>query len=199
VTFTEFLDLVLVRLYEFGDRGGFHSVNTIADELRSPVPHDWSAKAANVLKDRGLVNAYVSAGDSAGATITGEGMLYVESKSHETSVIETYRTQPSIYINVTGGSNQFAVTESGSITQTQVVGNQAEILALLERIVDALRTAPIADDEREDYLVEIETAKRQLTKRTPNLAAARALLEPLGSVAAISELVLAALRLIGHG
>lgn len=198
MTFTEFIDLVLVRLYDLGDSNALHSVNQIADELREPVPEDWPRKAAQSLESRGFVMAAISAGDSAHALITGDGMLYVEGKSHATSAIETYRAQPSIYVTITGDSNQVAVTGSGSIAQT-ASENLKEILGLFEEIAETLREATLDQDELQEYLVEVETAKRQVTKPKPNLAAARALLEPLANVAVVAELVQQVLRLLGHG
>jgi len=47
LTFTEFVDFVLARLYDLGSFIGRVSthVRKIASELREPVPQDWAAEA----------------------------------------------------------------------------------------------------------------------------------------------------------
>lgn len=202
MTFTEFADYVLARLYELGDNEGrYHNLNQLAAELVDPVPPDWPAKVAQALENRGLVDAAISM-RMAGALITGDGMLYVEGRDHDTAVIEAYRAQPSIYINIAGDANQLAVTGAGAITQAAAgarIGTTPEVVDLLAKLMHQLREATLDQDELAEYLTEVETAKRQVTKAHPNYAAAAALLEPIAKVAAVAELVQEILRLLGHG
>jgi hypothetical protein len=56
LTFTEFVDFVLVRLNELDAQEGaygFHDVRAIAGELKEPVPEYWPAQAVGVLQDAG--------------------------------------------------------------------------------------------------------------------------------------------------
>lgn len=108
--FTEFVELVLVRLYEL-DTGSpeFIDVNEIAAELREPVPGTWPYEAVKVLDDRGLVDAALAFA-SAHALITGEGRLFVEAREDvRSSTIHQYRTHPGNFVFVSGTGHQVVV------------------------------------------------------------------------------------------
>jgi hypothetical protein len=95
LTFSEFVDFVLVRLAELGSESGeLHDVHMIAAELREPVPAEWVSQATQALDERNLVTAALAFGNAASAIITGAGLLYVESQSHDTGLIEKYRERP---------------------------------------------------------------------------------------------------------
>ena len=201
VTFTEFIDFVLVRLYELGtDEGGrLHDVQSIAAELQGPVPADWAWEATKTLGDRNLVIPALAGANAASATITGEGRLYVEGRTHETEVIEKYRERPTNFVVFLGNATQVAVGTEGNVTQLMASENQAEIFRLLGEIARRLREDDdLPEDERTEYLADIDETRRQISKREPNLSAAAALLRPLANVAAVSDLALHVLHLLGH-
>ena len=77
--FSQFVDLLMVRLYELdlqeGDR--FFDLNAIARQIRESVPSGWVFDAAKVLQTRGLAECIFTFGGIQ-AQLTGEGRLYVE-------------------------------------------------------------------------------------------------------------------------
>jgi hypothetical protein len=203
LSFTEFADFVLARLYELGSSpdGHLHDVREIAGELKAPVPDDWPAEAVSVLESRGYVVGALAFQGAAEASILGEGRLYVEGKAHETKVIDEYRERPSNFVVVSGSGHQVAVGVAGDVTQFRLADDdREELLRLLDEIVSRLEVEPsLAVEERVAYLADIDATRSQIARATPNLKAAASIIEPLGSVAAISELVIAALRLLGVG
>lgn len=142
LSFTEFVDFVLVRLYERDqeDAGARVNISDIAGELREPVPFQWVIDALGVLdrrgwaRDWGLDNANV-------AEITGEGRLYVEGREHQTDVIEQYRERPYNFVFVSGVGHQVAVGTSGNVTQTSISADmRVQALAIVKDMREHLET-----------------------------------------------------------
>jgi hypothetical protein len=115
VTFTEFVNFVLTRLYELDGQASTWvgvDVEKLAEELPEPVPSRWPLDAVDVLRARGLA----SAGDVdqvVGASISGEGRLHVEREG----LIEQYGRGSTNIVYVTGSGNTVAVDVDGSVTQ----------------------------------------------------------------------------------
>jgi len=198
LNFTEFVDYLLVRLYEL-DRergsGDFHDAKELADALNQPVGQMWPADAVRVLIDRGWARGALAGADQAYAAIAGEGRLYVEGRQHETALIEEYRERPFTIVNVKGKRNQVAVGPDGMVQQVQQQVElsaevRAEALGVLDEIREALRTASLNESDREEALAEVAKAERQLKRKWSNTREARELLEPLGSIAGVSSLVI---------
>lgn len=129
MNFTEFVDFVLLRLYEL-DAEVSHwagvDVEKLAAELREPVPPRWPADAVEYLRTRGLAGGGET-DQIVGASITGAGRMYVEGRQHETSMIEDYRAQPGNFVIVTGSGNTIAVDTQGDVSQGATEANEAAV------------------------------------------------------------------------
>ncbi len=79
--FTEFVDLLLVALYEAdqSDGGNDQNLGELAMMIKGDVPLDWVFDAAKVLDNRGLADVIFSFG-ATHAKISGQGRLYVEAE-----------------------------------------------------------------------------------------------------------------------
>ena len=122
LTFTEFVELMLVRLYE-ADRqqpGEVIDLSRLAAELGQDVPEGWLFDAVEALADRGLVEDMRTM-QTAHAILRGEGRLFVE-RGGSTGVIDEYRQHPANFVVVSGSGHQVAVATGGSVTQTSVQG-----------------------------------------------------------------------------
>lgn len=76
ITFTNFISLLLVRLYELEKQHGAHTylnLGAIAQELK--VKHDskWVFDAGKVLESRGLTHNIYAMGGNVACKLTGEG------------------------------------------------------------------------------------------------------------------------------
>jgi hypothetical protein len=90
--FSQFIDLLLVRLYELDHQRGdrFYNLNAIAESIKEDgVPQKWVFDAAKVLDSRGLATCMYSRG-GAQAQITGEGRLYIEENRGTTEEIRKH-------------------------------------------------------------------------------------------------------------
>lgn len=190
LTFTEFVDFVLVRVYERDQEESGVRVNLaeLAGELREPVPHGWVVDALRVLDQRGWVRDWGL--DNANvAEITGEGRLYVEGRQHQTTLIERYRERPNNYVFISGTGHQVAVGTEGTVTQTRISAEtKTQALALVGRMREQLDADDALDPRtREDALSDLATIEAQLERDEPNRGAIRALLDPLSKVAGIGS------------
>lgn len=194
--FTEFMEFVLARVYELDETvgsGGFHDVNEIAAELAEPVPENWPSEVVESLKDRGLIAGYRAFGGEAGATLTGEGRLFVERAAREKeSVVWEYRERPSNIVIVSGSGHQVAVGNEGDVSQTSINADvREEVRTLLGQIEEALlEDESLDEDERADALADVRAAQGQFEKREPNRQAVLALLGPLSKLASVGAFVI---------
>src|SRR5580692_12546916 len=107
-TFSEFLDRLLLRLYEL-DRNAenpshFFNLSEIAGELRDRPPEKWVFDAANVLRTMGWATVEINS-MAVSAMISGNGRLYVEQGRGKINDIQ--RNRSNIYnLSVTGDHNQ---------------------------------------------------------------------------------------------
>ena len=152
--FTEFVELILVRLYE-ADRarpGVAVNLSDLAVELRQEIPDSWAFDAVQVLADRGLVEDMRTM-QTPHAILTGEGRLFVEGGG-QTGVIDEYRQHPANFVIVTGSSHQVAVGVQGDVEQTSITAEvPEEAWQLLKEIEERLSSAEDLDEkERTDAL-----------------------------------------------
>lgn len=78
--FSEFVDLLLFKLYEADADGGgtgFFNLDQMANDIKGDVPSEWVFDAAKVLETRALADCVFTFGGTLGK-IAGEGRLYVE-------------------------------------------------------------------------------------------------------------------------
>ena len=194
LNFTEFMDLVLVRLYELDKAEGaqFYNVNEIAAELREPVPDQWVPDAAKALEDRGLVSGAFALDQTTNAVITGEGRLYVEGRQHATEVIEQYRQQPTNFVFVSGHGHHVAVDVQGDVSQISLSGDvQAQAL----QIVGAMREALERDDSldaqaRDEALEDVSALEGQIKRTRFNKNVVLGLIGSLSGIASVAQLAI---------
>jgi hypothetical protein len=94
--FSEFLDLLMLKLYEADVQRPGDSVDLyrLASLFREDVPTVWVMDAANVMGQRLLARPILGLGRLANARISGEGRLYVE---QGTPIIEQAKKYPEKY------------------------------------------------------------------------------------------------------
>jgi hypothetical protein len=198
--FSEFIDLVLARLYGLEQDAGpgvLFDVNAIRRELAADVPSQWVFDAGKVLESRGLAQVAFTFGGGCHARLTGEGRLFVE-EERGTGIIRQYRTSPADFVSVSGTGNQVTVgRDTGRVSQTMAMEREREpAFLVLRHLKEALgRDATLTEAERTDLLTDVEMIEQQLRKREPNRPALAALLEPLSRVTSIAGLVADLVRL----
>ena len=203
MTFTEFVDFVLVRLYELDREHGSNwvgfDVDEIAAELREPVPRGWVADAIEVLRHRGLAGAGQT-DQVMGASISGEGRLYVEGRQHQTEVIEEYRREPTNFVFVSGTSNQVAVGVHGEVIQVSVpAATREQALALVGELRERLQTDDILDPTvRSEALDDVDAIEGQFQRKRINKTAVTALLGEVAQVATVTEVAVKLSELVRH-
>ena len=199
--FSEFLDFLLVRLYELEREQGagkYFLLNAIAKELKEEVPLPWIRDAAKVLQSRMLANALLLIGGNAQAQLSGEGRLWVEEKKGAVARIESDMRH--LVVNVSGSNNQVVVAggDQNQTTQTLTIEEEREpAFKLLVEIEDRLRKdTTLSPEVREDSLTDLGQVSAQLKKREPNFPALAGLLEPLSQVTSIATRVVELVKLI---
>jgi len=201
LSFSQFIDLLLARLYDAQrtNPNGMIDLNALAADLRETVPDDWVVDAARVMQSRGLADCIISYGACRGR-LTGEGMLFVE-EGRGTGVISQYRQEPAQYfqhVNVSGSGNQVVVGSNQSgVQQSSGEQSRPQVFHLINEIEEQLkRDSSLGQSEREEFLNDVGSLRQQMKKRTPNLSAVAALLEPLGGIASAAAQVAMLIRML---
>lgn len=202
-TFSEFIDLILARLYELEQSQGassFFDVNAINEQLKEPVDAQWVFDAGKVLESRGLAQCVFAFGGVCQARLTGEGRLFVEERRDRASeTIGKYYRHPDNYVVVSGIGNKVVVggRDVTANQNTSIQQERAPAFQLLgnirNRVADDQR---LSEQERGDVLSDLDMVEQQLRKREPNRSALAAILEPLGQIASIAGLVSTLIRLL---
>jgi hypothetical protein len=191
LTFTEFLDLCLVRVAEAdaANPGGMVDLFKVNADLRVPVPEEWVYRAARLLDDYGYVKSFPVSGPVADVILTGDGQLYVE-QGGDTDVIEEYQREPSQFVvNISGEGHTVAFSQSGDVSQS-VREETNEILVLVSQIDAALDAdGALSPEERAGFKTDLEAVRAQLQKPEPNRRAITALLEPMSNVSSVGSFV----------
>jgi hypothetical protein len=201
--FTDFIELVLARLYEADREGGhehFVEMDEVASGLKEDIPEAWPFDALVELENRGLIQAMKVMGSNGLAKINGAGRLYVEEQERESeSVIHDYRKHPSNFVVVTGRGHQVAVGTSGDVAQTSVSKEtRNEVVVLLDEMEARLREDDSLTDAAKGMALEdVQASRKQLDRPEPNKRAVAALLEPLAHIASISSSVAKIIALLG--
>jgi hypothetical protein len=197
IRFTEFVDLLLVRLYEL-DRerpDDFVNLALVAEQIKADVPATWVIDAARVLETRALADVVYTFGGT-DAKISGEGRLYVEEGRGTTKAIQA--APQNFYVQVSGDNNQ-VVTGSlvGSATQ-QLTIEQERAPAL--KLLDDLHRK-VTDDQsisgatRMEALTYLGLIQQELKKPEPNRNVIGVVLEPLSKIASIAGGIASLMRL----
>jgi hypothetical protein len=190
--FSEFVDMILVRLYELDrqDSQRFVDLSVIQKELKEQVPTSWLIDAAKVLQSRGLAECMITY-SGVFAQISGEGRLYVEDGRGYTKKIEESRS--SYYnINVSGGINQIVSGSStGSATQTVTNAKDTGPWAnLIDTIESKLKNdGSLSEVEKDDALTYLNVVRGELRKQEPNQSIVAAVLQPLSHILSVASQV----------
>lgn len=201
--FSEFIELVLARLYELervAGSGVLFDVNVIAKELTVAMPSQWVFDAGKVLESRGWAQVAFTFGGGCHARLTGEGRLYVE-EERGTGIIRRYHAAPAQFVSVSGVGNQVIIggTSGGIVHGASIEHERAPALEILRQVKETLQhDRTLTEQERADLLTDAEMIEGQVKKREPNRAALAALLEPLSRIASISALVADLIRLFNN-
>jgi hypothetical protein len=201
IKFTEFVDQLLVKLYELDAEtpGEFHNLSAIAESLKSDVPADWVFDAGKVLDSRALADVLFTFGGT-DAKISGEGRLYVEEGRGTTKDIQT--NPQNYYVTVSGSNNQVvAGSTTQAVTHTITIEQErAPAFALLDQIVQKLnRDSTLPAPQKEESLTYANLIKQELAKPEPNRNLIAAVLDPLSKVASIAGAVASLVRLFNAG
>ena len=195
--FTEFVDRLLVRLYEL-DReqaGEFCSLPAVAKSLRDGVPPQWIFDAGKVLETRGLADVLFFFGGT-DARITGEGRLYVEEGRGTTKEITSDRQ--AYYVTVSGDNNQVVTgTQAGAVTQTLTIEQErAPAFKLLDDAIEKLqRDTSLPEPKRAEALSYAHMIKQELTKPEPNRNVIAVVLDPLTKISSIAGQIASLIKL----
>lgn len=197
--FSQFVDIVLARLYELELEGrtGYQEINAIVAELSQKVPPNWIWDAAKVLESRGLANVEFFVGGVCIAELSGEGRLFVEEDGSQT--IKEYKSDPAQFVIVTGTGNQVVVGgHNASATQTRTVAEERKpAFDLLEKIEGGLHSdQSMSPEALKDLKSDLEGVKGQLSKRTPNRDVLASLLSGLSQVRSIAGYVAELVKLL---
>lgn len=191
--FSEFVDLLLVRLYdldqEHGDR--FSDLNALANDIDGHVPRNWAFDAGKVMDTRGWADCLFTFG-GVSAQITGEGRLYVESRQGLTGRALDHREEffrPSVV--VTGSHNQVVVGSQNTASQEAVVESERrpafDTLNEIRSILDSSQA--LASHRKLEAKTYVNLVEMELKKPEPDRRILTAILDSLSKITAIGSQV----------
>jgi hypothetical protein len=199
-TFSEFIDRLLVRLYE-RDREAdnparFIDLLELSKEFKEIPPERWVVDAANELRTMGLAAVEINS-MGVQALLTGRGRLYVERGQGKT---RDFLSQPEKYYNkvtnvhVHGNQNQIAV---GPATQTLTVERDTSLASrIVGEMKEALHKDQIAQAEKDKAISYLELVEKEMKAPEPNQNILAAILEPLSKIASIAGNVATLIQII---
>jgi hypothetical protein len=195
--FSEFLDLLLVRLYE-ADRqtpDDFADLTALARTIKGDVPVSWVMDAGKVLETRAFADVLFTFGATY-AKITGEGRLYVEEGRGTTKKIQE---QPATYyVTVSGNNNQLVTGPiAGNISQASSLEEQrAPAFKLLKEAKERLRGDPaLQGSTNVEANAYLDLVGLELKKPEPNRHIISAVLDPLSKIASIAGTIASLVKL----
>jgi hypothetical protein len=203
--FAEFVDLLLMRLYEADQKAGSTPVdlNALVQDLKDPVPEDWTRDAAKILNSRGLADCMFTFGAVHGS-LTGMGRLFVE-EDRGTGIIPQYKESPDRFVRVTvlGNNHNVNVNVGGnaaSVTQSQMIERERQpVFQLVDEAATRLKSdGTLTEDERKELLSDIEALRGQLKRREPNRPAIAAILTPLSKITSIATQIASLIKLLNN-
>jgi len=193
--FTEFVDLLLVALYE-ADGGGYQNLEALAATIKGDVPRDWVFDAAKVLQTRALADCIFTFGGTH-ARITGQGRLYVESQQGFT---KTAQELHATYYNVTvSGTGHQVVTgqDASGVSQTITQPESSPALRLLNEMAQKIQSdGTLSGPTKLEATTYTNLLRFEVTKPQPNHTLIATLLESLSKIASIAGNVASFIRLL---
>jgi len=199
--FSDFVDLLLARLYELEREHGpdkFFSLHALASEFKEPIPPKWVFDAGKVMEARGLASCLFMVGGHVASELTGEGRMHVEERRREKSgIIAAFAETPGNFVVVSGDRNQVVVGSPGARSSSTIEEERRPAFELIDRIEGDLdEDETLGEQEKKDFLSDVATIRRQLEKREPNRVVLASLLEPLSHVGSIASSVANLITLI---
>jgi hypothetical protein len=194
--FSEFLDRLLFKLYEFDREHSdeFANLSELAETIKGDVPPSWIVDAGKVLDARALADVIFTFGGT-DAKISGEGRLYVEEGRGTTPQIQ--QAPQNYYINIPGHSNQVVVGNSGQVLQRNTIEQErAPAFKLLDEIERKLSDDPNTKGANEtEAKTYVGLIRQELRKAEPNKNVIAAVLDPLTKIASIAGSVASLIKL----
>lgn len=196
--FTEFVDLLLVALYEAdqSEKGNeFQNLDALATTIKGDVPQDWVFDAAKVLQTRALADCIFTFGGTH-AKITGQGRLYVENGQGLTKQAqESHAT----YYNVTvsGSGNQVVTGQDVSGVSQTITPPVSPAIRLLDEISQKIQSDDtLSGPTKLEATTYTKLLRFEVTKPEPNRTLIATLLESLSKIASIAGNVASFIRLL---
>jgi hypothetical protein len=189
--FSDFVDLVLVRLYELDQAGNddFVDLSNVQKEIKGQVPLSWLFDVAKVLQSRSLAQCILSR-RGVFAHISGEGRLYVENRGGKTGEIEANRSN--YYITVSGDNNQVVAGQTTGSTTQRMSNDQSQGPwgQLVDSIEEKVKSDLSLDTENKDQALSyVNVVRGELRKNEPNRTIVAAVLEPLSQIISVASQV----------
>lgn len=196
LNFSEYVTLLLVKLYEYELQNGPSEYINLADlskNFKQNIPYQWTFDAGKVLESRGLANCIFALGGFAMASLTGEGRMFVEkAMNEESNVAKIYKDKPDTYI-ITGGNVNIATGNNN--TQTiNIEKERKELFKILDEIKDYISKSNI--ENKSDLVSDLDSIESQLKKKEPNKSIITDLLEPFSKIIDIAGKVANFINLI---
>lgn len=196
VSFSDFIGLILLKLYEIDKNekyGNYIQLKPLLENLKIEYPYDWLLDAARVMEARGLTNNIYEWGGHVAAKISGEGRLFVEEKRQETedNIIKKYDNNPRNYNIVIGSTGTQIIQESSkAIQKISLYESRKEMFDILGEIKTRItKLESLSEDQKEDLKIDLQSIENQLKKKEPNRTVLSDLLEPFGKIIEIASLV----------
>ena len=196
--FSEFVDALLVRLYELDQSKSdeFFGLREVLSTVKGDVPTSWTFDAAKVLQARGLAECLFNS-KGVQSHISGEGRLFVEERKGFTKKIQ--EDPAAYYITVSGNNNQLMAGQQGgqatqSVSTIQAPGTAAELAAAIERTIK--EDASLGTEERDDALSFAVVARRELRKEEPDRTVLAVVLEKLSQVLSVAGQVANLIKMV---
>ena len=192
MNFSETIELLLARIYEFDKKNPGTQVNVgkIAESLgitNAMIIRD----AVLTLERQGLVKSYLGVGSQAICFMTGEGRLFVE-QGGNTNIIKKYQENPQQYIHVSNSSNVqiIAAGNATNLQQTQNNSSSQELINKLNLIKKALEEDLGLDKlGKNDAICDVDTLKSQLSRQKPDKSIINPILSRLANIATIATAI----------
>ena len=196
--FTEFVDLLLVALYEAdqSDNGiEFQNLEALAKTIKGDVPQDWVFDAAKVLQTRDLADCLFNSMGTY-AKITGQGRLYVENEQGFTK--KAQESHATYYnVTVTGPNSQVVTGQNVSGVSQTITQSVSPALRLLDEMAEKIQSdTTLAGPTKLEATTYTNLLRFEVAKPEPNRTLIATLLESLSKIASIAGSVASFIHLL---
>lgn len=207
MTMTELAELILTRLYELANEQGrekLHDINEIAKSFRETDVMKVH-RAVQFLESKNFIKAFCDQHALCRGFINYIGENYVDSGG-ETGIISKYKSNPSVFyignyvdksISISDSALKEVNISTHSSNMIQSINSNSEIESLLREITTKLKNDPsLPDAEKNDLLLDVDSIKNELHKRSIDKPTVKSKLDVLAKVSSIGSLVINLAKLI---